>query len=145
MDTLLFARFRRHGGSSSAEQWETSAGLTSWEGAPAPALVGKRLVEGLFQIQLPPTRARLVNNIMHWVYGLFNGAQYGLVAESLSTPRISYGLPFGAAVFASDYVILPAAKLYEPIWKYDRKTLANDLSGHLVYGLTTATTFRLLA
>ena len=49
-----------------------------------------------------------------------------------------------AAVWASDYVVLPAAKLYKPLWKYDLKTLAQDLSAHLVYGLATATTLRLL-
>ena len=145
MDTFLFVRYRRTGGSSRAWEWESSAGVTSWEQAPAPALVGKRLVEGLFAIELPPTRTRLVNNVMHWSYGIFNGAQYAIVAASLPEPRIRYGLPFGAAVWIGDYVILPAAKLYEPIWKYDAKTLANDLSAHLVYGLATATAFRLLS
>ncbi len=146
MDAFLFARYRRGGGTSSAEEWETSAGLDSWENAPAPAHVGKRLVEGLFRIELPPTRARLVNNAMHWAYGIANGAVYGIVAESLpSGPRVRYGLPFGAAVWSGDYVILPAAKLYEPIWKYDVKTLANDLGAHLVYGLGTATALRLLS
>jgi hypothetical protein len=145
MDTFLFARYRRNGGGSSAKDWESSADVTSWEQAPAPAHVGKRLVEGLFGIELPPTRARLVNNVMHWGYGILNGAQYGIVAESLPTPRIRYGLPFGATVWASDYVILPAAKLYRPIWDYDAKTLANDLSAHLVYGLGTATALRLLS
>jgi uncharacterized membrane protein YagU involved in acid resistance len=119
--------------------------VTSWEQAPAPALLGKRLVAGVIGIELAPTRARLVNNVMHWLYGIFNGAQYGIVAESLPEPRIRYGLPFGATVWIGDYVILPAAKLYEPIWKYDAKTLANDLSAHLVYGLATATALRLLS
>ncbi|MBV9364022.1 MAG: DUF1440 domain-containing protein [Solirubrobacterales bacterium] len=145
MDTFLFLRYRRTGGTTSALEWESSAGVTSWEQAPAPALVGKRLVEGLFAIKLPATRTRLVNNVMHWSYGIFNGAQYGIVAESLPEPRIRYGLPFGAAVWIGDYVILPAAKLYEPIWKYDAKTLANDLNAHLVYGLATATALRLLS
>lgn len=145
MDTFLLARYRRHGGESSAPEWESSAGVTSWDHAPAPAHVGKRLVEGLFDIQLAPNRARLVNNVMHWTYGMLNGAEYGIVAESLPTPRIRYGLPFGAAVWAGDYVILPAAKLYEPIWDYDAKTLANDLSAHLVYGLATAATLRVLS
>jgi hypothetical protein len=45
----------------------------------------------------------------------------------------------------SSSILLPAAKLYQPIWKYDVKTLANDLSVHLVYGLVTATAFRLLS
>jgi Protein of unknown function (DUF1440) len=145
MDTFLFARYRRNGGDSSPGEWESSAGVTNWEEAPAPAHVGKRLVEGLFGIELAPNRARLVNNVMHWAYGILNGAQYGIVAESLPAPRIRYGLPFGATVWASDYVILPAAKLYEPIWDYDAKTLANDLSAHLVYGLATAATLRVLS
>ena len=145
MDAFLFARYRRNGGDSSAADWESSAGVTTWEEAPAPAHVGKRLVEGLFGIELPPARARLVNNVMHWGYGILNGVQYGIVAESLPSPRIRYGLPFGATVWAGDYVILPAAKLYKPIWEYDKKTLANDLSAHLVYGLATATALRLLS
>ena len=145
MDTFLFARYRLGGGDSSAVEWESSAGVKSWEDAPAPAHVGKRLVEGLFDITLAPTRARLVNNIMHWAYGILNGAQYGIVAESLPKPRIRDGLPFGATVWASGYVILPAAKLYKPIWDYDAKTLANDLSAHLVYGVATAATLRFLS
>jgi hypothetical protein len=145
MDTFLFARFRRGGGETPFADWELSKGLESWDDAPAPAHVGKRFVEGLFQVELPAARVPLVNNVMHWGYGIANAAQYGIVAGSLPKPRIRYGLPFGAAVWGSGYVVLPAMKLYEPIWKYDRKTLADDLSAHLVYGLATATAFQLLA
>jgi Protein of unknown function (DUF1440) len=144
-DAFLYARYRRGGGNSPFADWELSSGMTSWDDAPAPAHVGKRLVEGLFQTELPATRAPLVNNVTHWAYGIVNGAQYAVVAGSLPDPRIRYGLPFGAAVWGSGYVILPAAKLYDPIWKYDLKTLASDLSAHLVYGLATATGMRLLS
>ena len=89
MDTALFVRYRRGGGASSPEEWEVSEALSSWDDAPAPAQVGKRLIEGLFQVELPPARAK-------------------------------------------------------PLWKYDMKTLAQDLSAHLVHGLATATTLRLL-
>ena len=101
-------------------------------------------MEGLFDRELPPTRAKLVNNLTHWAFGMFAGIHYGIVAGSLPRLKIRYGLPFDATVWASGYVILPAAKLYEPISKYDRKTLARDLSAHLVYGLATATALRLL-
>jgi hypothetical protein len=60
----------------------------------------------------------------------------------LRKPRVGYGLPFGATVWAGSYVILPAAKLHKPTWEYDGRTLAKDLSAHLVYGLATATTLR---
>jgi hypothetical protein len=145
MDALLFARYRRGGGERRLEEWELSSGVSSWEQALAPAQVGKRLVEGLFEVALPSTRARLVNNVTHWAYGMLAGAQYGMVAGSLPTPRIRYGLPFGATVWASGYIVLPAGKLYDPIWKYDRKTLADDLRAHLMYGLATATALALLS
>jgi hypothetical protein len=145
MDTFLFVRYRRGGGKERPEEWESSEDLSSWEDAPAPAQVGKRLVEGLFEVELPPTRARLVNNVMHWAYGTLQGALYGIVAGSLRKRRVDYGLPFGTAVWAGDYVIVPASKLYKPIWEYDAKTLAKDLTGHLVYGLATATAMRLLS
>jgi hypothetical protein len=144
MDTLLFSRYRRAGGESRFAAWEFSSGLASWEEAPAPAHVGRRLVEGLFDRHLPAAAAPLVNNVTHWAYGVLAGIQYGILAGSRPLPGVRWGLPFGAAVWAGGYVVLPAAMLYEPIWKYDSKTLARDLSAHLVYGLGTAGTLRLL-
>jgi len=145
MDALWFARYRRAGGDSDFAEWEFSSGVCSWDQAPAPAQVGKRLVEGLFKRELPASRAALVNNITHWVYGMLGGTQYGIVAGSLDHPRVRYGVPFGASVWAAGYAVLPAAKLYKPIWEYDKQALAKDLSAHLVYGVGTATTFGLLS
>jgi len=143
MDLLLFARYKRGGGSDTFAAWEFSADVDTWDQAPAPAQVGRRLVEGLFQRPLPDSRAALVNNITHWGYGTFAGVQYGILASSLRRARVAYGLPFGAGVWAASYVVLPAAGLYKPIWEYDAKTLAKDLSAHLLFGVTTASAFGL--
>ena len=78
-------------------EWEFSEGLSSWEDAPAPAKVGKRLVEGVFQIEIPASRVPLVNNMTHWAFGILGGAQYGIVAGSLRKQKVLYGLPFGAS------------------------------------------------
>ena len=145
MDALLYERYRRDGGESNAGDWEFSAGLTSWDQAPAPAQLGKRLVEGVFDVELPAKSAPVVNNVTHWAFGIVNGAQYAIVAASLKRSRIRHGLMFGATVWAAGYVVLPAAKLYKPIWEYDAKTLAKDLSAHLVYGLTTAAALQALS
>jgi hypothetical protein len=144
MDALWFVRYRRRGGGSDFAAWEFSSGVSSWDEAPAPARLGKRLVEGLFKRELSLRREPLVNNITHWGYGMLSGAQYGLVTRSLPIPRIRYGLPFGAAAWASSYVVLPIAKVYKPIWEYDVNTLAKDLTAHLVYGVSTGTALRLL-
>jgi hypothetical protein len=34
-------------------------------------------------------------------------------------------------------VTLPLAGVYQPIWRYDAKTLAKDASAHVVYGTVT--------
>jgi hypothetical protein len=143
MDTFLYARYRREDGKSGFVRWEFSADVLSWDQAPAPAHVGKRLYEGLFRRELPDHRAALVNNVMHWGYGIANAVPYGIVVGSVPVPRVRYGLPFGAGVWGTSYVVLPAAGLYQPIWAYDAKVLAKDLSAHLVYGLTTAAVFSL--
>jgi len=141
MDALLFWRYKRGGGPDKFLAWEFSAGVDSWADAPAPAQVGRRLFEGLFQRKLPDSSAALVNNITHWGYGMLAGAQYGLLAGSARRPRVAYGIPFGAGVWATSYAVLPAAGLYQPIYKYDRVTLAKDLSAHLLYGATTGAAF----
>ncbi|WP_406053134.1 hypothetical protein [Kribbella sp. NBC_00889] len=144
MDLLLYRRYRKDAGKSGFPRWEFSADVQSWDQAPAPAQVGKRLYEGLFRRELPDRTAALVNNVMHWGFGILNGAVYGVLAGSVPVPKSRYGAPFGAGVWGSGYVTLPAAGLYEPIWKYDRRVLAKDLSAHLVYGLSTAAVFRTL-
>ncbi len=145
MDVLWFYRYKRDGGTATFLDWEFSRGLSSWEDAGPPAQVGKRLFEGVLQRELRPERAGLVNDLMHWAYGLFWGAQYGIVAASLRTRRsLRHGIAFGSFVWTSDYIVLPLAKVYRPMWEYDVKTLADDLSAHLLYGVAAATTFRFL-
>ncbi|WP_433167132.1 DUF1440 domain-containing protein [Kribbella sp. CA-247076] len=144
MDVLLYAEYRAGGGKSPFRRWEFSADIENWDQAPAPAQVGRRLFEGLLHRELPDRRAALVNNITHWAFGIANGAAYGVVAGSTPTPKIRYGVPFGATVWSTGYVVLPLAGLYEPIWKYSAKVLAKDLTAHLTYGLSTATTYRRL-
>jgi len=68
-------------------------------------------------------------------------AQFGAVANFSEYPAWTEGVLFGPTVWLSSYVVLPLVKIYEPIWDYDVKTLAKDLSAHLVFGLTTATLF----
>jgi hypothetical protein len=146
MDLARFARYRTQGGEQRFVEWEFSSGLSSWDKAPAPAQMGKRLVEGVFLREVSPERAALVNNVMHWAYGTLWGAQYGIVAGSLpAPPGVGSGIALGTAVWASDYVIMPLAKLYKPIWEYDAKVLAKDLGAHWVYGLGTAGAFRMLS
>ena len=141
MDLVWYRRYQRGGGEDGFVAWEFSKGLRSWDDAPAPALVGRRLVTGLLQRELPPSRARLTSNVTHWAYGMGWGSLHGIVAGTVGPRRVWYGIPFGAAVWASSYVVLPAAGLYKPIWQYDARTLARDLSAHVAFGMGSAVSF----
>jgi uncharacterized membrane protein YagU involved in acid resistance len=144
MDAVLYARYRRSGGAVAPMAWEFPP-IENWEKASAPGQVARRVIEGFTQRPIPDRWARLTTTVAHWAFGSASGAAYGVVAGSLRRPRALDGVPFGAAVWTLGYVVLPQAGLYKPIWEYDLETLAKDLSAHLAYGLTTATTFSLLA
>lgn len=144
MDLVWYSRYRQSGGEDGFVDWEFSSGLKDWENAPAPAQVGRRLVEGLFQRELPAEAAAFTNNATHWGTGLGWGALYGVVAGSLTTPKVRYGLALGPAAWLASYAVLPMAKLYRPIWDYDAMTLGRDLSAHAVFGLGAAAAFRAL-
>jgi hypothetical protein len=143
LDAVQYLKYRRAGGTEDPLAWEF-APIDSWETAPDPGQVAKRLIEGFTQSKLPDRLAWPISTAAHWAYGSAAGAAYGVLAGSLPTPHPRYGLPFGAALFANDYIALPAAGLYKPILEYDAKTLAWDLSGHLAFGAGTAATFWLL-
>lgn len=144
MDASLYRRYRHDGGNAAFPGWESSEGLVSWENAPGPALAAKVLLEGVFKREISPRYARLLNNATHWGFGLAAGAAYGLFIGSRRRTKVWYGLPFGAAVWANGYVVLPQLGVYKPIWKYDLETLAKDLSAHLVFGTATAAAYSIL-
>jgi hypothetical protein len=144
MDGSLYWRYRHEGGDAAFASWESSEGTESWEDAPAPALVAKKLLEGVLGREVSPRYARSLNNLTHWGYGIAAGVGYGLLTGSRRKPEVWFGLAFGAAVWASGYAVLPQFGVYEPIWKYDLGTLGKDLSAHLVFGAATAAAFALL-
>jgi hypothetical protein len=107
------------------------AGTPSWEDAPVPAQVARKLANAA-GTDPDPKRIPLLTNVMHWSYGTGWGAVYGLLPKRPVT-----GIAFGAGVWAMSYVQLVPLGLYEPPWKYPPSQLALDLSYHLVYGAGT--------
>jgi hypothetical protein len=143
LDAVHYLKYRREGGTESPLAWEF-APVSTWETAPDPGVVAKRLIEGFTQSKLPDRAAGPISTAAHWAFGSANAAIYGVVAGSARRPNPAYGVPFGVAVWAAGYAVLPEAGLYKPILEYDAKTLAWDLSAHLAYGAGTGVTFWVL-
>ena len=140
MDTVRYMGYRRAGGTQSPLAWEFGP-VETWQTGPDPGQVAKRMIEGFTQRKLPDRWARLTSTAAHWAYGSAAAAAYGILAGSPRRPHAAYGLPFGAVVWAAGYVVLPEAGLYKPIYEYDAKNLASDLSAHLAYGADTRAAF----
>jgi hypothetical protein len=109
-----------------------------WQRAPAPARVAERILEGVFQQRVPADRIPLLTNAMHWLYGTTLGGFYGLVQGSVRANPVAGGLVFGGGAWALSYLQLVPMGIYEPPWRYPAKTLAVDLSYHVVYGAGVA-------
>lgn len=144
MDTVQYLLYRRAGGRERPLTWEFPS-VDRWEKAPDPGKLAKRLIDGFTGRELPDRWAGLTSTVAHWSTGAGWAALYGVLAGSLRRPYALYGLPFGVVVWISGYIVLPEAGLYKPIWEYDAKTLARDLTVHLAYGMGTGAAFRLFA
>jgi hypothetical protein len=141
LDLVWYNRARRGGSDASFLEWEIVRDLERWEDAPAPGQMGRKILATVTKTDPPVEQAPAISNAMHWLYGTTWGAAY---AVALRRRPWWAGPVLGATVWSSDYVTLPLAGLYEPIWKYDAKTLAKDLSAHLAYGTATDLALRVL-
>jgi hypothetical protein len=114
-----------------------------WASAPAPAKVAKRILEGVFRREVPPTEIPMLTNVAHWGYGVAWGGVFGLVQGTFRRRPLTHGVAFGSAVWAFSYVALVPLGIYEPPWTYPAKSLALDLSYHLAYGAGVGAAFAL--
>jgi len=138
MDLELYRRYRHAGGKDSLWRWEFAGSVMGWDQASAPGKIGQKLEGLVLRRPVPDSWARATTNAVHWSTGIGWGLQYGLLASRPSRHRMIRALALGPVAWLSSYVILPLTGVYEPIWKYDAKTLGKDLSAHLVFGAATS-------
>ena len=147
MDLLWYARYRRGGGQEGFGRWEFTHDVDSWEDAPAPGRMARKLIAAVSNREVPVEHAAALSNVMHWAYPVGWTAAYALFARRRSRSRrwpIWYGPALGSVVWSSDYVTLPLAGVYEPIWRYETAALYQDLSAHVVFGAAADAALRVL-
>jgi hypothetical protein len=137
----IVAHFRRHSMPKVMRQAEDA---DPWEKAPAPAKVGRLFMQRVLKRDVPPARIPLFTNAVHWTFGTAMGGMYGLLHGMLRRRPTVDGPLFGLGVWAQSYATLVPMGLYKPPWAYPAKTIAKDISYHLVYGAGTAAGYKLL-
>ena len=116
---------------------------TGAEPSTTPAEVGKRVIRGVLQRDVPEEQTDTINTAMHWLSGTGWGALFGLAAAGREP---GLGIGFALTVWGASQVELPAMKLAPPIWEnLDPKVLAPDLGFHVVYGVAVATAYKALS
>jgi hypothetical protein len=142
-ELTILARKARSNGSAPAKAVDDDP----WSHAPAPAQVAKKMLESVFHKEVHADRIKLLTNLTHWGYGTTLGVMYGLVRRRLpfASAPVVQGTVFGMGAWATSYAMLVPMGLYEPPWHYPAKTIAKDLSYHLVFGAGCATGYGLLA
>jgi hypothetical protein len=141
MDVVLYRRFRRDGGKDGWWHWESAAGVMGWDEASAPGQIGRKLQRLVTSQEPPDDWARATTNAVHWATGIGWGVQYGVVAAMTARSPWLRAVAIGPVAWLASYVVLPLVGVYQPIWKYDARTLGKDLSAHLVFGGVTSATF----
>jgi hypothetical protein len=137
----IVAHIRRH---SLPKVMHEPEDADPWETAPAPARVGRLFVNLVLKRDVPPARIPLFTNAVHWIFGTMMGGGYGLLHGTLRRRAALDGPAFGVGVWAQSYATLVPLGLYKPPWHYPRKTIAKDISYHLVYGAGTAAGYKLV-
>jgi hypothetical protein len=144
MDLLLYGRYRRDGGKDGLWSWEFAGNVMSWDEASAPGQLGRKTLRELTGEEPPDEWARPVTNIAHWATGIGWGVLYGASTPTDAAHPWARAFGLGPIAWLSGYVVLPLAKVYKPIWQYDGRTLAKDLSAHTLFGTAASATFRAL-
>jgi hypothetical protein len=106
------------------------------EEEPAPAQAVRKVL-GAAGIEPPASWTPQLSQAAHWTYGICWGGLYGAVRGRDGSP-LRAGLGFGLGVWAASYAQLVPLGIYEPPWRYSAEELAEDLSHHVVYGLSVA-------
>jgi hypothetical protein len=134
MDAVWYRRRRAAGTTQSFLEWEFAA-PAGFDDAPAPAKVAKWAADRT-GVQLPDSAAGIANNAVHWATGVQWAVVGAMVRRVTPLHPITAGLVTGAIAWRTSYVVLPRLGIYQPISEYDTRTLWQDLSAHLVFGVT---------
>ena len=69
INTVRYVRHRRTGGAGEPSGLGTRDAVETWETAPDPGQVAKRVIEGFTQHKLPDRWAWLTSTAAYWAYG----------------------------------------------------------------------------
>jgi hypothetical protein len=124
----------------------SEAQAQSEKGAEEPtSRLAEKVAVGMLDTLVEEETKHAAGQAVHWGYGAAWGAMYGIVQSSLRFPDFVHGTVFGTVVGLVASTVVPAIGLTPPPTRQPALTNAMQMIYHLLYGWTTALTFRLLS
>ncbi|MFY9554849.1 MAG: DUF1440 domain-containing protein [Blastocatellia bacterium] len=94
---------------------------------------------------LSESEKHTAGGVVHYVFGISTGAVYGAASELFPDVAKGFGLPFGASVWLlADEITVPALGLSKSAKDYPISKHVYALASHLVYGVATDLTRRMV-
>jgi putative membrane protein len=114
-------------------------------GDDATVKTANAITTAVFDHSLTKNEKKGAGPAVHYAFGASMGGMYGMAAEVAPNATVGFGLGFGAALWlAADEVMVPALGLAKPPNQTPAAQHALALASHLVYGLTTELTRRIV-
>lgn len=124
----------------------STSGERALKKAQEPAgLAAAKTLEKVMGRPLPVERIPAAGMALHYLFGAGMGLAYGLAAEVSPGVTTGAGAAFGAgSSLVLDVVAVPALGFDEPPWETPPVLHAHALIGHVVFGVATEATRRLI-
>jgi uncharacterized membrane protein YagU involved in acid resistance len=133
-------------GISTSEPPASEVQAQSERGAEEPtSKLAEKVAVGMLDTLVEEETKHAAGQAVHWGYGAAWGAMYGIVQSSLRFPDLLHGTVFGTIVGLVASTVVPAIGLTPPPKRQPMLINAMQMVYHLLYGWTTALTFRLLS
>jgi uncharacterized membrane protein YagU involved in acid resistance len=101
-----------------------------------PAVLADRVAQRLGQGTLSTPAKLRIQDVVHYSYGAFFGAAYGLLAEAFPAATAGSGTAAGAALYATGHATaLPLLHIQEPPWRLPRAAFVWEFTSHLLFGV----------
>jgi uncharacterized membrane protein YagU involved in acid resistance len=99
-----------------------------------------------FGIELSSKKKEKAATAVHYAYGTIWGAAFGVLGPRLPIPPVATGAALGAALWlVSDELLLPLLRLARAPWKYPVSYHGKAFASHVLYGLATEATARVVS
>ena len=124
--------------------WASAAPLPSSSDDPATVRAAQRASRATTGEYFATSNKQAAGDAIHYLFGAVLGGAYGLLAEYRPEVTKGHGTLFGAATAAFDEIGVPAMGLSAPPTSFPAATHAYALASHVVFGIVTEATRRLV-